>query len=113
MSEQVLDLLIRAGWQDDEAAMDGIVVDAAQVEHAYEVEKQTHYPTRAVFRRYLRRTGETVADVKFRVRVQLVREALLKAEDLTASALDAELTSRFKAQTLCARFYVMSDCAGG
>ena len=65
------------------------------------------------FRRYLRRTGETAADVKFRVCGQLIREALLKTEHLTARALDAELTQRFKPQTACARFYVMSDCARG
>ena len=113
MSRQVLDLLIRADWQDEEAAMDGIVVTAAQVERAYEVDRRRHYPSPARFRRYLRRTGETIADVKFRVGVQLVHDALLKAEHLTAGPLGAELTSRFKPQTACARFYVMSDCAGG
>ena len=84
-----------------------------QVERAYEVDKRRLYPSPAEFRRYLRRTGETTADVKFRVGGQPIREALLKTEHLTARALDAELTQRFKPQTACARFYVMSDCAGG
>jgi hypothetical protein len=88
------------------------VVITAQVEHSYEVGKRRLYPSAAEFRRYLRRTGETTADVKFRVRVQLIREALLKTEHLTARALDAELTRRFKPQTACARFYVVSGCAG-
>jgi hypothetical protein len=112
-SREVLDLLIRADWREDEAATDGVVVTTAQVERAYEVDKRRLYPNPAQFRGYLRRTGETTADVKFRVRVQLIREALMKTEHLTARALDAELAGRFKPQTACARFYVMSDCAGG
>jgi hypothetical protein len=112
-SRDVLDFLIRADWQDAQAAADGIVVTAAQVERAYEVGKRRNYPNPALFRRYLRRTGQTVADVKFRVRANLTRQALLKTEHLTPASLDAELTSRFKAQTVCARLYVMSDCAGG
>jgi hypothetical protein len=113
LSRPVLDLLITADWQEEEAATDGIVVTAAQVEHAYRVDRRRLYPTHGQFRRYLRRTGETVADVMFRVRSQVIRGALLEAEHLTSGALDAKLRSRFKPQTECARSYVMSDCAGG
>lgn len=113
MTQQVLGLLIRFDWQDDEAASDGIGVTAAQVEHAYLADKRKHDPRPGQFRRYLRRTGETIADVKLRVRAELIRNALLETEHLSAGGLDAELTSRFKPQTSCARFYVMSDCAGG
>ena len=112
-SQNVLDFLIRGDWQDAQAAADGIVVTTAQVERAFEVGKRRNYQNPALFRRYLRRTGQTVADVKFRVRANLIRGALLTNEHLTSAALDAELTSRFKPQTACARFYVMSDCAGG
>jgi hypothetical protein len=113
LSRPVLDLLITAEWQEEEAATDGIVVTAAQVEHSYRVDRARLYPTRGQFRRYLHRTGETIADVMFRVRAQVIRDALLKAEHLTAGALDTELRTRFKPQTECARTYVMSDCAGG
>jgi hypothetical protein len=113
LSRPVLDLLITADWQEDEAATDGVVVSAAQVEHAYRLDRRRLYPTRRQFRRYLHRTGETIADVMFRVRSQVIRGALLKAEHLTAGALDAELRSRFKPETECARFYITSDCAGG
>lgn len=111
LSRHVLDFLIRADWQDQQAATDGIVVSAAQIEHAYQVGRRRNYPSPAQFRRYLRRTGETIADVKFRFRVHLIHEALLQKEHLSGGALDAELTRRFKPRTACARFYVMSDCA--
>jgi hypothetical protein len=113
LSRPVLDLLIKVDWQDDEAGIDGIVVSPAAVDRAYELGKRQNFPSRLQFRRYLRRTGETIADVKFRVRADLTHEALLKAEHLTAAALDAELANRFKPRTSCARFFVMADCAGG
>ena len=112
LSGQELDLLIIADWERSEAAADGILITAAQVDHAYQVDIREQFGTPARFRRYLRRTGETIADVRFRVRVTLVHAALLKAEHLTEGALGGELKRRFKPQTACARFYVVSDCAG-
>jgi hypothetical protein len=111
-SQQVLDLLIRADWQEVEATADGIVITAAQVEQAFKVDIRRRYPKPAEFRRYLKRSGETVADVKFRIRTSLISTALLKTEHLSADALEAELTRRFKPKTTCARYYVMSDCLG-
>jgi hypothetical protein len=110
---QELDLLIMADWEKSEAAADGILITAAQVDHAYHVDTRRQFGTPARFRRYLRRTGETIADVRFRVRVALVHAALLKAEHLTESALGGELKQSFKPQTACARFYMVSDCRPG
>jgi hypothetical protein len=112
LSGQELDLLIMSDWEKSQAAADGILITAAQVNHAYQVDIRQQFGTRARFRRYLRRTGETIADVRFRVRVTLVHAALLKAEHLTEGALGGELKRRFKQQTACARFYIVSDCAG-
>lgn len=113
VSGQALDFLIIADWERIEATADGIVITAAQVDHAYQVDRRRQFGTPAGFRRYLRHTGETVADVRFRIRVTLVHAALLKAEHLTEGALGGELKRRFKRQTACARFYTVSDCAGG
>jgi hypothetical protein len=109
----VLDLLVSADWQEAEAADDGIVITAAQVDHSFTAQRQKLYPKPAQFRRFLRRSGQTVADVKFRVRASLLFEALRRAEHLSPGALEAELARRFKPRTTCARFYVVSDCANG
>jgi hypothetical protein len=111
VSGQALDFLITADWEKIEATADGIVITAAQVDHSYRVDIRQQFGTRARFRRYLRHTGETIPDVRFRIRVTLVHAALLKAEHLTEGALGGELTRRFKPQTACARFYMASDCA--
>lgn len=113
LSRQVLDFLITARWDDAEAAADGIVISAAQVQRTFAVDKRMQFPTRAAFRRYLKGSGETVDDVKFRIRASLIAKALLTTEHLSADALEAELTTRFKPNTSCARYYVMFDCAGG
>ena len=113
VSGQALDFLIMADWERIEATADGIVISAAQVDHSYRVDIRKQFGTPARFRRYLRHTGETIADVRFRIRVTLVHAALLKAEHLTATALGSELTRRFKQQTSCARFYLVSDCRRG
>jgi hypothetical protein len=112
VSGQALDFLIMADWEKIEATADGIVITAAQVDHSYRVDIREQFGTPARFRRYLRHTGETIADVRFRIRVTLVHAALLKAEHVTEGALGGELKRRFKQQTACARFYMVSDCAG-
>jgi hypothetical protein len=111
LSGQALDFLIMADWEKIEAASDGIVITAAQVDDAYQVDTSKQFATPALFRRYLHRTGETIADVRFRVRVTLVDAALRKAEHLTPDTLGGELKRRFKQQTTCARFYTVTDCA--
>jgi hypothetical protein len=111
LSGPELDLLITADWETIEARADGIVITAAQVSRGYHLDTRRQFGTPARFRRWLRRTGETIADVRFRVRVTLTHAALLKAEQLTAPALGRELTQRFQPQTQCARFYEVSDCA--
>ena len=111
-SGQALDLLITVDWEKIEATADRVRITAAQVDHSYRVDTREQFGTPARFRRYLRRTGETIVDVRFRVRVTLVHAALLKAEHLTEGALGGELKRRFNPQTACSRFYVVSDCAG-
>jgi hypothetical protein len=113
LSQPVLDLLIRHDWQDEEAARDGIVITPKQVGDALAVDRHKQFPRPGEFRRFLRRSGQTFADIKFRVRGTLVFTALQKAEHLSAGGLEAELTRRFKTQTTCARYYVIEDCAGG
>jgi hypothetical protein len=111
LSRQALDYLIKAQWYERQAQADHIVVTYAQVRRALEVDKRQQFKTATQFRQFLRRTRQTTADVRFRVRVDLVDKALLTSEHLTPRALEAEVAGRFKTKTKCARYYVMSDCA--
>lgn len=83
LSDSVLDFLIRAKWHELEATRDGIVITTARVDHALAVERSTLFPKPAQFKSFLRRTGQTTADIKFRVRASLVFKALQKSEHLS------------------------------
>jgi hypothetical protein len=111
LSRQALGYLIKAQWYERQAQADHIVLTYAQVRRALEVDKRRQFKTATQFRQFLRRTRQTTADVRFRVRVNLVYKALLTSEHLTPRALEAEVAGRFKTKTKCARYYVMSDCA--
>jgi hypothetical protein len=110
LRDQVLDLLITAQWLEDRALTDHIAFTRAQVRRAFAADKREQFQTAADFKAFLTETGQTVQDVLFRVRVNLIYQALLNKEHLTPAALSAEVAHLFKSRTTCARYYVMSDC---
>jgi hypothetical protein len=106
----VLDLLITAHWFQDRAFTDHIAFGPAQVRRAFDTDRRKQFQTDADFKAFLRETGQTIKDVIFRVRVNLIYQALLNKEHLTPTALSAEVGRLFKSKTTCARYYAMSDC---
>jgi hypothetical protein len=89
-----------------------IVVTRAEVVHALRVGERQQFSTRAAFKRFLAATGQSVADIRFRFRVNLIYEALLKRAHGNAKALGMQVRQLYRAQTLCSRYYVVADCAG-
>jgi hypothetical protein len=112
LKDQVLDLLITAHWFEDRAFTDHIAFTPAQVRRAFDADKREQFQRPADFRAFLTETGQTIDDVIFRVRVNLIYQALLNKEHLTPAALSAEVAHLFKSRTTCARYYAMSDCVG-
>jgi hypothetical protein len=110
LRDQVLDFLITAQWLEDRAVTDQIAFTPAQVQRAFAADKRQQFQTPADFKAFLAETGQTIQDVIFRVRVNLIYQALLNKEHLTPAALSAEVAHLFKPRTTCARYYVMSDC---
>lgn len=109
LNAQVLDFLIKARWYIDDAARLGISYTAAQVNAALASDRRRQFPTAAGYRAFLHKTGQTTADVRFRVLTNLVSKALL-ARDHTMAAVDREARALYRARTLCAPLYAMSDC---
>jgi TRAP-type C4-dicarboxylate transport system permease large subunit len=70
------------------------------------------FSTSAQFKRVVKETGQTTADILFRVRANLVYAALLKAEHVSQRVLNTESRREYRPQTICARDYVIADCAG-
>lgn len=69
------------------------------------------FSTSAQFK-ILKETGQTTADILFRVRANLVYAALLKVEHVSQRVLNAEIKREYRPQTICTRYYVIADCAG-
>ncbi len=109
LNAQVLDFLITARWYIDDAARLGISYTAAQVNAALASDRRRQFPTAAAYRAFLHKTGQTTADIRFRVLADLVFQALL-ARDHTIAAVDREARALFRARTLCAPLYAISDC---
>ena len=110
LRDQVLDLLITAQWLEDRALTDHIAFTPAQVRRAFAADEREQFQTPKEFKAFLSETGQTTHDVIFRVRVNLIYQALLNKEHLTPAALSAEVAHLFKSMTTCARYYVTSEC---
>ncbi len=114
LSRQVLDFLIKAQWYEQLASADHITITHERVVQAFRRARRRQFPTRSGFRAYLRQTGQTITDVLFRFRVNLAFTALLKRTHLSPAKaqqrLDREVLHRYRARTICARYYVTPDC---
>ncbi len=77
LSSQVMDFLIKAYWYQADATRMHIKVSDAQVQKAFQTAKQQQFPTQAQFQAFLTSTGQTLADVIFRVRVNQIYLKLL------------------------------------
>jgi hypothetical protein len=117
LRHETLDFLIRAAWYDADAASQRITVTRGDVTRALRKDKREQFKTRRAFTAFLRATGQTVKDIRFRVRVNLVFVRLIKREpsDLDvlhkARRLDTQLVRRYRSVTRCRRYYVINDCA--
>jgi hypothetical protein len=116
LRKQVSQLLISNLWLELEAARVGIVVSPGAVTTVYRRQKRKAFPREADFQRFLKRSGHTVADLKLRVRVDLLAERLRRHWIATAKTprgqqrrLDralARYTKQWRAKTVCAEGYV-------
>jgi parvulin-like peptidyl-prolyl isomerase len=78
LSSQVMDFLIKAYWYQALAHKLGIHVTDAQVQKAFEQAKKTQFTSADQYKAFLTETGQTNADILFRVRVNKVYNDLLK-----------------------------------
>jgi hypothetical protein len=103
---QVMEFLISSAWIEGEAAEQNIVVTAQQVDTAFQRLRHDNFRNAKEFRRFLRSTGENVADLKYRTRVNLLSDRLRNRISPQA------FTTKWRARTLCAPAYTVSDCGG-
>ncbi|HVL96868.1 MAG TPA: peptidyl-prolyl cis-trans isomerase [Solirubrobacteraceae bacterium] len=90
LRNQVLQLLISLQWIDKEAEELEIKVTDAEVQKQFDTQKKASFPKDADFQKFLTDSGQTVADIKRRVRADLlsqkIREKVTKGKDKVTDA---------------------------
>ncbi len=80
LSNQVLDFLIKSYWYQADAAKQHVTVTSAQVMKSFNQEKQQAYPTASGFQSFLTQSGQTLQDILYRVRLNLIYTQLLNRQ---------------------------------
>jgi hypothetical protein len=73
---QAAGLLIRFRWVAGEAAERGVVVTREEVDRSFRKQRDEVFPRRRDYLKFLRESGQSTYDVRYRVRVDLMSDAL-------------------------------------
>jgi foldase protein PrsA len=102
LRDQTMQFLISANWIQGEAADQGIKVSDADVDKQFAKTKQQSFPKEADFQKFLKSSGMSLADIKFRVKVeqlsQKLREKIVKGKDKVTDAQVAAYYNKNKAR---------------
>lgn len=118
--EEVMGFLLSSYWVVGEAEALKIEIPQNTVLQQFEKIRREQFPKRGEFKSFLRRSGQSVGDLLFRVRLNLLSAEIQKhvlAGESGASekeqALREFVTSfeaRWRAQTFCRRAFAVPDC---
>lgn len=120
LQSEVLRFLISSYWVKGEAEARGISVSTAEAQKNFDRIRHIEFPRRSEFERFLRKSGQTVADLIFRVELNLLSEQIQKsvvAGHRGASSKQRALSqfvkafkAKWQAQTYCSSEYAVADC---
>jgi SurA N-terminal domain len=118
--EEVLQFLISSGWVLGEARDLNISVSVAQVRRDFDRVKAQQFPKTREFRAFLRSSGQTVADLLFRVRLNLLSDRIERHvsagrrgshKQQALSRFVKAFEAKWRQRTYCAPPYVIAaDC---
>ena len=94
-SQQVMDFLIKAYWYQGEAHKQGVTLTDAQVAKALAKAKKQEFKTPTAYTTFLTESGQTTADVTYRVRVNQVFDKLVNRHKQPVTS--AEISSYYNA----------------
>jgi foldase protein PrsA len=111
LRSQVVQSLVERHWISGEAALRGLTVTTAQVNAEYRRQKRQSYPKEKDFRRFLRTSRQTIADLKQGVRLGMLEERLradvagdartARGRTLRLDRFLTDFTARWRSQTVC------------
>ncbi len=95
--QTVLELLVQAIWIQGEAYDRGAHVSTATVDKTYNTERKKEFPTTSSLDTYLAESGETVADLEWTVRLNLLRTKIVdKVEAAAKHVSNAQIAQFYK-----------------
>jgi hypothetical protein len=118
-------LLITQAWIEGEARAQGIQVTRRQVRRSLRAQIKQSFPDRADFREFLRESGQTRAELRLRVRIDMLSNRIRdravgdatdpEEQQRRLEAFVTDFRRRWRALTLCTpRFAVLPGyCANG
>jgi len=117
---EVMAFLISSYWVIGEAQSLAVDVSTRAVRRSFERIRREQFPRRREFADFLKRSGETVADLLFRVRLMLSSERIQQhvlsghhGARNQANALERFVEmfkAKWRGQTYCTALYAVSDC---
>jgi hypothetical protein len=120
LRKEVLGFLISSDWVTGEAHRLRIRVSAAEARGRFYAIRRQQFPKHAEFERFLRESGQTVADLMFRVELNLLSSRIQRhilADHHTARSQQRALSrflrtfkSTWRRQTYCVSPYISDDC---
>jgi foldase protein PrsA len=78
LNPEVMGFLVESYWYQADAYKAGIRLSAKQINAAYEKARKAQFPTSTDYKTFLTTSGQTDADIRFRVRVNTLYAKLLK-----------------------------------
>jgi hypothetical protein len=118
--KEVMGFLISSDWVLGEASDRNIVVSEAVVRHTFDRIRGQQFPREREFKTFLKQSGETVADLLLRVRLNLLSQRIQshvltghRGKHSRQRALERfvhDFRLKWMAQTYCDPGYAIQDC---
>ena len=120
LRNEVLDYLISSYWVIEEAARLKIDISEVEVKRSFDRIRAQQFPKRREFTAFLRQSGQTVADLLFRVKLNILstriqRRALTghqgaQQQQRALLLFIKGFKTRWVSMTYCEAPYVVADC---
>jgi hypothetical protein len=120
VTNEVMGFLVSSDWLLGEAADLGVRVSGAEVRHTFEHIRDQQFPKRREFKSFLKGSGETIPDLLFRVRLNLLSTRIqrhvlaghrgIRNRQHALGGFVHEFKLKWTAQTYCEPGYATSDC---
>ena len=118
--KEVMGFLISSYWVIGEAAALNVHVSAGEVRRTFDRIRAQQFPKHGEFQTFLRQSGETVADLLWRVELNLLSERIqrhvlaghrsARSQQSALRRFIYEFKRRWQAQTYCTPEYAVTDC---